>query len=781
MMKKLFSALTFLLLASSVSATNMSSLQLTQSFTFAGLGTPANGALYYCSDCTNTNPCAGSGSGAMASREGGAWNCGVTTTGGSPVGSSRTLTAGAGLTGGGTLAADRTFNVGQNADASIIVNADDIQRAALSGPITVALGSNTTVIGASAADGSTLEVSGGALREKDAGTTNAKLANMAANTVKANITGGSAAPTDVALASFKTWLAIVSTDISDFAAAVRATVLTGLSTATSTVVTAADSVLVAFGKLQAQINILFSTHCYATQQAGATADVQINACNTILTAAGGGVLDATGYGPTVQSILAVVSVGDSSGDEVTLYLDRSTTFNVTVTGGSSVDVFKHFSRSSINWLGMGNPSTANFVVQPTTNVNSIFASYPRTTQWVGELENVVVEGNASATVLSVFDYSGMVANSRFTDVAAYLFNGNGAKFTANSGSTIDKFICDNCSFNGAGGTAGCPLLIDGTASSNLIVGMEFRGGVMAHPGASCASHAAADMEGGASNTIRDVNFFDTRVESSNTTDIGFLENNTIGVHVHAATASGNVNNGTSLVKMTATAGVSYDNDVYGLELFNPWTNAIQDVVNGITITGAAQSHMSQYIQMQQEGAVQYTKAIIQPRPSSDNSITAATAGINSTETIVVKSQTSMLASRLSVGSHIHIVLGGTVVTSAANVSTFAVRIGTAGTTGDGLMASCATTAAGTTNTGTSFQATIDLTIATSTTALGQCVVTENATATGLMSAQLIEVLTPTFTAFNTATAAQFIDVTYKAAAATTTATFTLAQLEVFYK
>lgn len=40
---------------------------------------------------------------------------------------SRTITAGAGLTGGGDLSADRTINVVANADASIVVNADDIQ------------------------------------------------------------------------------------------------------------------------------------------------------------------------------------------------------------------------------------------------------------------------------------------------------------------------------------------------------------------------------------------------------------------------------------------------------------------------------------------------------------------------------------------------------------------------------------------------------------------------------------------------------------------------------
>lgn len=39
----------------------------------------------------------------------------------------RTLTAGAGLTGGGTLASDRTFDIGANADGSIVVNANDVQ------------------------------------------------------------------------------------------------------------------------------------------------------------------------------------------------------------------------------------------------------------------------------------------------------------------------------------------------------------------------------------------------------------------------------------------------------------------------------------------------------------------------------------------------------------------------------------------------------------------------------------------------------------------------------
>jgi hypothetical protein len=42
---------------------------------FANLGTPANGTIYYCPDCTVANPCAGDGTGAFAKRLNGVWVC----------------------------------------------------------------------------------------------------------------------------------------------------------------------------------------------------------------------------------------------------------------------------------------------------------------------------------------------------------------------------------------------------------------------------------------------------------------------------------------------------------------------------------------------------------------------------------------------------------------------------------------------------------------------------------------------------------------------------------
>ncbi len=54
------------------------------SVTFANLGTPSDGSIVYCSDCTQANPVAGSGSGTVARRENGAWNGGGGTTTGIP-------------------------------------------------------------------------------------------------------------------------------------------------------------------------------------------------------------------------------------------------------------------------------------------------------------------------------------------------------------------------------------------------------------------------------------------------------------------------------------------------------------------------------------------------------------------------------------------------------------------------------------------------------------------------------------------------------------------------
>lgn len=69
-------------------------------------------------------------------------------------------------------------------------------------------------------DNATVEVNADTLRQKDAGTTNAKLANMAQSTVKMRAAGaGTGAPIDGTVAQLKTLLALATADLSDFTTA----------------------------------------------------------------------------------------------------------------------------------------------------------------------------------------------------------------------------------------------------------------------------------------------------------------------------------------------------------------------------------------------------------------------------------------------------------------------------------------------------------------------------------------------------------------------------------
>lgn len=74
-MKKFLSIVLLLLAFPAKSQIWNSPANRLQVATFANLGTPTNGNIRYCSDCTQASPCAGGGTGAVATRVAAAWSC----------------------------------------------------------------------------------------------------------------------------------------------------------------------------------------------------------------------------------------------------------------------------------------------------------------------------------------------------------------------------------------------------------------------------------------------------------------------------------------------------------------------------------------------------------------------------------------------------------------------------------------------------------------------------------------------------------------------------------
>jgi hypothetical protein len=157
------------------------------------------------------------------------------------------------------------------------------------------------------------------------------------------------------------------------------------------------------------------------------------------------------------------------------------------------------------------------------------------------------------------------------------------------------------------------------------------------------------------------------------------------------------------------------------------------------------------------------------------SMTAVSTAINTTETNLTSA--TIAANTMNAGTTYRVTVFGTCTSSAANISNIRVRLGTAGTNADALVAVITPTAA-TSGTAIPFEATLMVTIRTTgsggTAGGGGSLI--NNTSTGITSFG-VAVGPPTVATVNT-TVQNIIHVSYLSPATSTTATFQIAEIEI---
>ncbi len=171
-------------------------------------------------------------------------------------------------------------------------------------------------------------------------------------------------------------------------------------------------------------------------------------------------------------------------------------------------------------------------------------------------------------------------------------------------------------------------------------------------------------------------------------------------------------------------------------------------------------------------------APIAPNQNNTSSV-AASAAINTVETVITPS-TPIPANYLQVGTTYRIVVSGTCTSTVANLSTFTVRIGPAGTVADTAIATITCTAAAA-GAAIPFEAVFYITIrALGAVGSGAAMASGYVVNTGVtgISSNGVGGGGSTATGSINTTVANFIEVSYKSAAATTTCTFQMAIVEL---
>jgi hypothetical protein len=343
---------------------------------------------------------------------------------------------------------------------------------------------------------------------------------------------------------------------------------------------------------------------------------------------------------------------------------------------------------------------------------------------------------------------------------------------------INESLFDSCTVNGA--TISAPTSTS-TVKSLCFTDAWFAGTITGTGGAGLVTSGVA---GG---IIDGLNFSQCRWLNNQThgfqhgygTDIWLIDAIVRGNSQAGANANDGINIAANLGTFTVVGGKIGGTDAAGTGGNQRWgINILAGTGTDWTITDCDLiGNQSGGISDNSTGTrKQITGNVGMPLPASPR--VAATAGINTTETIIA--QMNIPLGGLMPGATYKAVFLGQCTSTGANVSTFRLRYGTAGTTADAVVATLTCTAAAS-GTAVPFECDLFITVRTigssgTTAAMG---VLFNNGVTGVSNAAVV--VNPTSavaTSTINTTVANFLTATYVSAASTTTSTFHISFIEV---